>query len=68
MSRPRPKVRYWMQVIKADGKRLTPVIKQTEAGQSAYASKMYRKYGDGMQIERYHFDENLNRVVDETWG
>lgn len=65
--RPRPKVRFWMQVILPSGRRLTPVIKQTEAGQSAYANRMYRKYGD-VQVERYHFDENMDVVIDETWG
>ena len=62
------KIRYWMGVIKQDGVRLTPVIRNTEKGQSAYANKMYRKYGDGVQLERYHFDENLGIVIDETWG
>lgn len=36
----------WMQIIKEDGTRLTPVIRNTEEGQSRYANRAYNKYGE----------------------
>lgn len=62
------RVDIWMQVIKPDGSRLTPVIRNTVKGRSDYANRMYLKYGDGMFVEEYHFDENCNIVIDCTWG
>lgn len=58
----------WMIVIKEDGKTLTPVIRNTEKGRSNYANRMYRKYGDGMKIEQYHFNDDLKIIIDATWG
>lgn len=57
----------WMQIIKEDGKRLSPVIRNTEKGQSEYANKAYQKYGDQVTVEQYHFDENLKIILDCTW-
>lgn len=57
----------WMQIIKADGTTLKPVIRNTEKGQSAYANKAYNKYGDQVTVEQYHFDDSLNIVLECTW-
>lgn len=57
----------WMQIIKEDGKRLTPVIRNTEKGQSAYANKAYNKYGEQVTVEQYHFNEQFEIVIDCTW-
>jgi hypothetical protein len=57
----------WMQIIKEDGKRLTPVIRNTEKGQSAYANKAYNKYGEQVTVEQYHFNEQFEIVLDCTW-
>lgn len=42
------------------GKRheLTPVIKHTAQGISAYANAMYRKYGDSVGVEVGYFDND----------
>lgn len=57
----------WMQIIKEDGTRFTPVIRNTEKGQSAYANRAYNKYGEQVTVEQYHFDEECNIVLDCTW-
>ena len=57
----------WMQIIKEDGKSLTPVIRNTEKGQSDYANKAYRKYGEQVTVEQYHFNEKCEIVLDCTW-
>lgn len=57
----------WMQIIKEDGKRLAPVIRNTEKGQSAYANKAYNKYGEQVTVEQYHFNEQFEIVLDCTW-
>jgi hypothetical protein len=57
----------WMQIIKEDGKRLTPVIRNTEKGQSAYANKAYNKYGEQVTVDQYHFNEQFEIVLDCTW-
>jgi hypothetical protein len=56
-----------MQIIKEDGTSLKPVIRNTEKGQSDYANRAYNKYGDGVTIEQYHFDENLNIIIECKW-
>lgn len=57
----------WMQIIKEGGTTLKPVIRNTEKGQSDYANRAYNKYGDYVTVEQYHFDDNLNIVLDCTW-
>lgn len=57
----------WMQIIKENGKALTPVIRNTEKGRSDYANRAWRKYGDGVTVIEYHFDDNFNIVTDCTW-
>lgn len=61
------KMTTYMQIIKENGKALTPVIRNTEKGQSDYANKAWRKYGDGVTVEQYHFDEQLNIITDCIW-
>ena len=57
----------WMQIIKEDGKVLMPVIRNTEKGRSHYANRAYLKYGDGVTIIEYHFDEDFNLITDCVW-
>lgn len=46
-------------VIKPDGHYLTGCRKSTAQGVSSYANRMYRKYGDGTQVEvNYGIVEN----------
>ncbi len=61
------KVDTWVQIIKEDGTRLTPVIRNTEKGISNYANKAYRKYGEQVTVEQYHFNEQCECVVDCIW-
>ena len=44
-----------------------PVIRKTEKGISAYANRMYNKYGDDVTVEVGYFDDNFNWVLKETW-
>ena len=37
-----------------------PVMKQTAHGISAYANRMYRKYGDNTTVEVGYFDKEAN--------
>lgn len=57
----------YMQIIKADGTSLTPVVRNTEEGQSRYANRAYNKYGDQVTVEQYHFDDDLNIIMECTW-
>lgn len=41
-------------------RRYKPVTKSTAQGVSAYANKMYRKYGDNITIEVGYFDNDMN--------
>lgn len=61
------KYNTWMQIIKEDGTRLKPVIRNTEKGQSDYANKAYNKYGEYVTVEQYHFNDSLDIIIDCTW-
>lgn len=54
-----------------DGKPLTPVIKQTAQGISAYANKMYRKYNDkysDIKVDVEYMDKDFNIKPYTTYG
>ena len=57
----------FMQIIKEDGKGLTPVIRNTEKGRSDYVNRAWRKYGDSVTVIEYHFDDDCNVIIDCTW-
>lgn len=57
----------WMQIIKEDGTRLTPVIRNTEEGQSRYANRVYNKYGEQVTVEQYYFSTNGKCILVATW-
>lgn len=50
------------------GKDYKPVLKRTARGVSAYANKMYDKYGDGVSVEVCYFDADLKWVNYCTYG
>lgn len=56
-----------MHTQKPDGTWLKPVIRNTEKGQSAYANRMWNKYGDEVTVEQGYFDDNFNWVLETTW-
>lgn len=41
-----------------NGKAYKPVMKHTAQGVSAYANRMYNKYGDGVAVEVGYFDND----------
>lgn len=45
---------------KNENKWYKPVMKHTAQGVSAYANKMYSKYGDSVQVEVGYFDNNCD--------
>lgn len=49
------------------GKILAPVIRNTAKGQSNYANRMWNKYGDGVTVRQYHFDDEDNLVLEAKW-
>lgn len=51
------------QTTTPSGKVLKSVVKQTAYGISAYANKMYRKYGDGVMVEVWYMDPRSTRIV-----
>lgn len=57
----------FMQAIKEDGKRLTPVVRNTEKGRSDYANRMYRKYGEGVTVEEYIITDDMKIKIISKW-
>ncbi len=53
-----------MTTTTPNGKRLKNVTRYTEKSASAYANKMYNKYGDGTMVEEWLTEQN--RSI--TWG
>lgn len=49
-------------------KRYNPVMKHTAQGVSAYANKMYNKYGDGVAVEVGFFDNAFKWHTYCTYG
>lgn len=49
------------------GKILSPVFRKTEKGVSDYANRMWNKYGDGVTVRQYHFDDEHNLILDAKW-
>lgn len=52
----------------ANGKRYEPVIRHTAQGVSAYANRMYNKYGDGVTVEVGYFDKSFDWHTYCTYG
>ncbi len=57
----------WMVTTLENGKTLEPVIRNTEKGQSDYANRMWNRYGDGVTVRQYHFDDDENLVLEAKW-
>ena len=63
------KTTYILTTILGNGKHLKPVIRTTEKGISAYANRMYNKYGDEVTVDVGHFDDTngLKWILDTTY-
>lgn len=63
---------FYCVVRKPDGMYLRPQRKSTAQGVSSYANRMYRKYGDGTQIEvsyiLWHEDYSYETKTYCTYG